>query len=166
MCFEHLAVSNSFKINTSFLHFLKQVQLNVSAIPGCMVIQHITEKKKKTEEKSVGPFSFSFCPLLSVTLREESRVYVHMCMCVHECVWEVDRFPTWKWLAIIRCSVTRGYVRQLKLCFLTETWFMLLVVTVTTSKRDRNQTQTKAGEINADSLQPFSQYPLPFNQGT
>lgn len=167
MCFEHLAVSNSLKINTSFLHFLKQVQLNMSAIPRCMVIQYITEKKR-TEEKSTGPFSpsFSLCPVLSVTLREELRVCVHMCMCVHECVCEVDRFPTWKWLAIIRCSVTRGYVRQLKLCFLTETWFMLLVVTVTTSKRDRNQTQTKAGEINADSLQPFSRYPLPFNQGT
>lgn len=164
MCFEHLAVSNSFKINTSFLHFLKQVQLNMSAIPRCMVIQHITGKKR-TEEKSVGPFSFSLCPsCLSHCVK--SRECVHMCMCVHECVWEVDRLPTWKWLAIIRCSVTRGYVRQLKLCFLTETWFMLLVVTVTTSKRDRNQTQTKAGEINADSLQPFSWYPLPFNQGT
>lgn len=58
-------------------------------------------------------------------------------------VWDTDRFPTWKWLAIIRYSVTRGYVRQLKLCFLTETWFMLLVVTLTTSKPDRKQTQTK-----------------------
>lgn len=58
-------------------------------------------------------------------------------------VWDTDRFPTWKWLAIIRYLVTRGYVRQLKLCFLTETWFMLLVVTLTTSKPDRKQTQTK-----------------------
>lgn len=68
-----------------------------------------------------------------------------MCVCARACVWvwDTDRFPTWKWLAIIRHSVTRGYVRQLKLCFLTETWFMLLVVTVTTSKRDRKQTQTK-----------------------
>lgn len=63
------------------------------------------------------------------------------CGCVW--VWDIDRIPTWEWLAIIRHSVTRGYVRQLELCFLTETWFMLLVVTVTTSKPDRKQTQTK-----------------------
>lgn len=70
---------------------------------------------------------------------------MNVCVCVCACVWvwDSDRFPTWKWLAIIRHAVTRGYVRQLKLCFLTETWFMLLVVTVTTSKRDRKQTQTK-----------------------
>lgn len=65
-------------------------------------------------------------------------------MCVCACVWDTDRFPTWKCLAIIRHAVTRGYVRQSKLCFLAETWFMLRVVTVTTSKRDRKQTQTKA----------------------
>lgn len=113
----------------------------------------------KIWENQLGcPSPFALGLLLFVTLCEELRMCVHMCMHVYECVWEVDRFPTWKWLAIIRCSVTRGYVRQLKLCFLTETWFMLLVVTVTTSKRDRNQTQTKAGEINADSVQPFSWY--------
>lgn len=80
----------------------------------------VYHRKKKNRRKinwALLSFSLSLCPLLSVTLREELRVCVHMCMCVHECVWEVDRFPTWKWLAIIRCSVTRGYVRQLKLCF-------------------------------------------------
>lgn len=87
---------------------------------------------------------------------------VRVSVCV--CVWEEDRLPTCKWLAIIRRSVTRGYVRQLKLCFLTETWFMLLVVTVTTSKRDRKQTQTKAGEINAGAVQPLCWCPLPLRQ--
>lgn len=72
---------------------------------------------------------------------KKEQEYVCVCACVW--VWDTDRFPTWKWFAIIRHAVTRGYVRQLKLCFLTETWFMLLVVTVTTSKWDRNQTQTK-----------------------
>lgn len=59
-------------------------------------------------------------------------------------VWEVDRFHTWKWLAIIRRSVTRGYVRQLKLCFLTETLFMLLVVTVTVFKWDADKSLEKS----------------------
>lgn len=59
------------------------------------------------------------------------------------CLGLGHRIPTWEWLAIIRHAVTRGYVRQLELCFLTEMWFMLLVVTVGTSKWDRKQTQTK-----------------------
>lgn len=59
------------------------------------------------------------------------------------CLGLGHRVPTWEWLAIIRHAVTRGYVRQLELCFLTETWFVLLVVTVATSKGDRKQTQTK-----------------------
>lgn len=105
-------------------------------------------------------------PPPSVSLYCEAQGVACICVCVCVCVWEEDRLPTCKWRAIIRRSVTRGYVRQLKLCFLTETWFMLLVVTVTTSKRDRSQTQTKAGEINADSVQPFCWYPLPFNQST
>lgn len=105
----------------------------------------------KIQENQLGHLLSPFAPSC-LSHCEELRVCVYMCMHVYECVWEVDRFPTWKWLAIIRCSVTRGYVRQLKLCFLTETWFMLLVVTVTTSERDRNQTQTKVGEINADSM--------------
>lgn len=74
----------------------------------------------KIQENQLGHPLSPFAPSC-LSHCEELRVCVHMCMHVYECVWEVDRFPTWKWLAIIRCSVTRGYVRQLKLCFLTET---------------------------------------------
>lgn len=54
-----------------------------------------------------------------VRLQRNPEIKGRVCVCV--CVWEEDRLPTCKWLAIIRRSVTRGYVRQLKLCFLTET---------------------------------------------
>lgn len=80
------------------------------------------------------------------------------------CLGLGHRIPTWEWLAIIRHAVIRGYVRQLELCFLTKTWFMLLVVTVATSKGDIKQTQTKGWRINAGWTQPSSWYRLLANR--
>lgn len=76
-------------------------------------------------------------------MRCRKAIGICVCACMWICPGLGHRIPTWEWLALIRHAVTRGYVRQLVLCFLTEAWFMLLVVTVATSKWDRKQTQTK-----------------------
>ena len=162
--FGFVTVSYTLKKNAWFLQSIKLTLVKHVGpqVLWCMIIQYVL---KSSEVNCVCPL-FPSASSLPASLYCETLGVACVCVCVCVCVWEEDRLFTCKWLAIIRRSVIRGYVRQLKLCFLTETWFMLLVVTVTTSKRDGNQMQTKAGEINADSVQPLCWYPLSFDQST
>ena len=120
--FGFLAVSYTLKKNAWFLQSVKLTLVKHVGpqVPWCMIIHYFF---KSSEVDCVVPFSFCLLPACLTLLWDTgSSVCVCVCVCARArvCVWEEDRLSTCKWLAIIRRSVIRSYVRQLKLCFLTE----------------------------------------------